>query len=384
MSELTITLPGTAHEQEPSHDVASEAALLILCLRGVPLDIPAGIDWQALQALAEQNGVLLPVYSRLMDLGANVPESLQQAVLAARASAEAMAAELERLLRAFQQRGIEVLPLKGPALALALYGDAAMRPANDLDLLVRSGHFPRAEALLLDLGFAGLGAAGDHDRRFLRGKLLVELHFALASPRFFPFEINGIWSRSSLTNFRGLPVRAMSPNDLVFYLCAHGLKHGFSRLIWILDLAHALRGWASGDYRALVNQAQSQGLLAWLLIGCEVVRIVLPEQMPEGVDAAVAESPAALRRARRAALMLFPKEPDAEGVDYRALYLQAEASPVRRWRYRLQFLAPTRTDEIWAQRHRIHPRLMFLLRPIRLMGKHGLARVWRMLFGFRA
>ncbi len=305
----------------PLQPFAIEAALLILCLRGVAVDTPAGIDWLAYQRLAEENGVLLPVHQQLKEMSAEMPVSFRRVVSAQRAAAEEMAAELESLLKVFQEHGIEVLPLKGPALALALYDDAAMRQANDLDLLVRRGDFPDAEALLLGLGFAGLGAAGDHDRRFLRRNLLVELHFELASPRFFPFEIQGIWDRSHLSDFHGIPVLAMYANDQVLYLCAHGLKHGFSRLVWILDLARALRGWSDGEYRDLVRQAQSQGLLAWLLIGCEVVRTMFPEQLPEGLNSATARFPAELKRARRAAQRLFPEKPDQEALDFRALYL---------------------------------------------------------------
>jgi hypothetical protein len=378
MAELAIA-PESITAQ-PLHSFAIEAALLILCLRGVVSDIPAEIDWLAFRRLAEENGVLLPVHHQLMKMDARMPLSFQQAVSAQRAAAEGMAAELESLLKVFQEHGVDVLPLKGPAMAQALYGDASMRQANDLDLLVRGGDFPGAEALLLSLGFAGLGAAGDHDRRLLRGELLVELHFELASPRFFPFEIEGIWGRSLLYGFRGIPVRAMSASDLVLYLSAHGLKHGFSRLVWILDLAYALRGWSYGEYRDLVRQAQSQGLLTWLLIGCEVVRTMFPEQLPAGLDSATARFPKALKRARRAARRLFPEELDAEPFDFRALYLQAEASPVRRWNYRWHYFAPTTSDDNWARQHHIPPRLMFLLRPFRLLEKFGPARVWRILF----
>lgn len=378
MAELAIAPESTSASS--GYPSAIEAELLILCLRGVAVETPVGIDWLAFQKLAEENGVLLPVHRQLMKTGAEVPGSFLRAVSAQRATAERMAVDLELLLKAFQERGIEVIPLKGPALALALYGDAAMRQANDLDLLVRRRDFPNAEALLLGLGFATLGAAGDHDRRFVRGELLVELHFELASPRFFPFEAKGIWSRSHLSDFRGIPVRAMSANDLALYLCAHGLKHGFSRLVWILDLARALRGWSHGEYRDLVRQAQGEGLLTWLLIGCEVVRAMFPEQLPEGLDFATARFSAALKRARRAAQQLFPEEPDAEPFDYRALYLQAEPNPLRRWRYRWLYFAPTPSDDNWAREHHIHPRLMFLLRPFRLLEKFGPARVWRILF----
>ena len=245
---------------------------------------------------------------------------------------------------------------------------------------MRRDDFPRCEALLLDRGFAALGPLSEHDRRFVRNELLVELHFELASPRDFPFDMDGIWSRSRPCNFRGQPIRAMSGIDLVLYLCAHGLKHGFSRLIWILDVARALRGWSDGEYQELVRQAQRQGSLAWLLIGCEVVRTVFPEQLPERLDIATMRFPRALKRARRAARVLFPEETMQRDFDYRALYLRAEANPLRRWLYRLRYLSPTESDEVWARKHRIPLRLMFLLRPFRLMDKFGSARVWRILF----
>jgi len=378
MAELAIAPESTS--ASPANQFAIETALLILCLRGVAVETPAGIDWLAFQKLAEENGVLLPVHRQLTKTSAEMSGSFQRAVSAQRAAAERMAADLESLLKALHERGIELLPLKGPALALTLYGDAAMRQANDLDILVRREDFPGAETLLLGLGFTALGAIGDHDRRFLRGGLLVELHFELASPRFFPFEFGGIWNRSRMSDFRGIPVRALSANDQVLYLCAHGLKHGFSRLIWILDVARALRGWSTSEYQELVLLAQRQGLLAWLLIGCEVVRIMFPEQLPGGLDIAIARFPRALKRARRAAQRLFPEEPVAEPFDYRALYLQAEANPLRRWQYRLRYLAPTQSDEFWARKHRIPSPLMFLLRPIRLMEKFGPWRVWRILF----
>lgn len=380
MTVLAETTPKYRPDGPHWLDVADEAALLILCLRGAAVEVPEAIDWRSLRSLAEENGVLLPLDNRLTELGTCLPDSFHLAALAARAAADSMAAQLEFLLGAFHERGIETLPLKGPAMALALYGDAAMRPANDLDLLVRRAHFACAEAVLLSLGFRALGPAGDHDRRFLCGDLLVELHFELACPRFFPFDAAAVWSRSSEGAFRAQPFRALHKNDLALYLCAHGLKHGFSRLIWILDLARSLAGWSAGEYRELLRQARREGSLAWLLIGCEVVRTVFPEQLAEELDEAIAAFPKARERARRAARRLFPEATDAEAADFRALYLEAEAGPLARWRYRLRYFARTRADDAWARRHRIHPRLMPLLRPLRLVEKYGLARVWRILF----
>ena len=369
--------------QSDSHP-AEEAALLITCLRELPCNIPEDTNWEILLGLAEQNGVLLRVYRTLLALDANMPGFFRDAALECRAAAESLGAELEELLRGFGGDDIDVLPLKGPALALALYGDVALRQSNDIDLLVRRDDFPRAEALLLRWGFTALGAPSEHDRRFLRGGLLVELHFELASPRFFPFDIDGIWSRSRRVDFCGKPARAMSNIDLVLYLCAHGLKHGFSRLIWILDLARVLQGLEPREYQELMRQAQRRGLRPWLLIGCEVVRAMFPQQFPIELDAAIAASPEALKRARLAVARLFSTDQQVVVNDYRSFYLQAEPNPLRRLRYRLRYLAPTYTDYLWARRRRISPRLMVILRPFRLLEKYGLSRAWHILFPSKA
>jgi len=245
---------------------------------------------------------------------------------------------------------------------------------------VRRDDFPRCEALLLDRGFAALGPLSEHDRRFVRNELLVELHFELASPRDFPFDIDGIWSRSRPCNFRGQPVRAMSDIDLVLYLCAHGLKHGFSRLIWIMDVAAALRGWRRSACEELMRQARRQGLQPCRLIGCEVVRAMFPQQLPEAMAALIAASPNAAGRARRAAERLFAENREVVVNDCRGLYLQAEPNVLRRWRYRLRYFTPTYSDGQWARRHRIGSGLMIVIRPFRLLRKYGLRRALRIAF----
>ena len=363
-----------------AHEPADEAALLITCLRGLPYLVPEDLNWQILLDLARENGVLLLVQQSLLAKGADMPGFFLEAAWKCRAIAERLADALEGLLHDLQELRVDVLPLKGPALALALYGDVALRSSNDLDLLVRRDDFPRCEALLLERGFLPLGPLSEHDRRFVRDGLLVELHFELASPRDFPFEVDEIWSRSLRDNFRGLPVRAMSNADLVLFLCSHGLKHGFSRLIWILDVARALRGWRRGDYEEMVQQARRQGLEPCLLIGCEVVRAMFPQHLPEAMDAAAAGSPEAVGRARRAAAKLFSQNLEVVTNDHRGFYLQAEPNAFKRWRYRFRFLMPTYSDDLWARRHRINSGLMIVVRPFRLLQKYGLRRAWRIVF----
>lgn len=366
--------------QQRAFEFGDEAALLITSVRGMPFVVPRDIGWPRLRDLAANNGVLAIVLESLLEMGADVPGTFASAARECRWSAERFAATLEDLLQRFGEQAIDALPLKGPALALALYGDETLRSCNDLDLLIRRDDYPRAEALLLDQGFVGR-ETDDYHRRFVRRGMPVELHVEIASLRYFPFDSDGIWKRSHVETFRGKPMRAMCNEDLALYLCFHGLKHGFSRLIWILDAARALRAPGGLNYRELARSARREGLEPWLLIGCEVVRAMLPGQLPEALEAVIAEAPETAKRARQIAQSLF-----AEGLEVvndhkiRSFYLQTERSGRWRWRCRMGYFLPTVEDCRWAERHRINRRLLPVLRPFRLLRKYGPLWAWRVIF----
>jgi Uncharacterised nucleotidyltransferase len=377
MNSAVVNDPG--HRHPPA-----EVALLITSLRGLPFDVPRDTDWNVLLQLATANGVLSLLHQSLSEKAVAMPESFTAAARESRDTAETFAAGLKDLLQHFAEHAIEVIPLKGPVLAASLYGDVAMRACNDLDLLVRPADYQRAEALLFDLGFAALTGRDDYHRRFLRDALLIELHFGVSSPRYFPFDPRGVWIRASGDKFRGMPMRIMSDGDLVLYLCLHGVKHGFSRLIWILDLAHALQGMQRGGLEDLIRRAQREGLEPWLLMGCEVVREMFPDRLPKEMDALIAASPEVAAKARDSALQLF-----AEGLEtvndhkLRSFYLHIERSARKRWRCRLTYFWPSVEDYKWAERNRIHRRFAPILRPLRLLQKYGPSRVWQIVFPSR-
>ena len=362
---------------------AEAAALLITSLRGAPFAVPEHLDWETLLDLAQNHGVLLLVLQSLLENGVKVPNVFASAARQCRTSSERLAAELEVLLDGLAQQRIDVLPFKGPAMSLALYNDAALRSSNDLDLLVRDEDFPRAEAFLLGEGFFALGLRSKKDRIFCRCDLPVDLHFKLASPRFLTVDVRRIWSRSRPGDFRGKPVSMMSKEDLVLYLCFHGLKHGFSRLIWIMDVARALRGWPELDYESLLLYARRQGLQPWMFVGCEVVRAMFPKQLPEAMDAVIASCPKAAQRARGAVARLLSEDLEVSVNDWRQVYLRVETSARQRLRFRQTYFAPTDADSQWAHRHRIKPELMVVLRPFRLLEKYGFRKFWRALFPSR-
>jgi hypothetical protein len=153
-----------------------------------------------------------------------------------------------------------------------------LRSCDDLDLLVHREDFSKAERLLVDLGFAPYAEADDYHRGFCHENVMVELHFGMASPRAFPIDLDGIWSRSQQGKFRAAPMQTMAHGDFLLFLCLHGLKHGFSRLIWITDISRALGITSHDIFKSLVSDTRQQDMELALLIGCEMVREVLPQQ----------------------------------------------------------------------------------------------------------
>lgn len=181
---------------------------------------------------------------------ASLAESLRRLDLAA------------RVLRRLEAAGVPALPLKGAAVAEALYDSPAHRPMSDVDLLVL-GDWPRAVAALRADGFVrvdeadhamGLVAPGTSD--------VVELHHAITScPGLFALDREGLWRRRRPGV--GLVPWLPDPVDGLLALAQHAaFQHGLElRLGQHLDLRRAVEH-ETVPPATLVERARAAGSLA--------------------------------------------------------------------------------------------------------------------------
>src|SRR5271156_1770944 len=148
----------------PTPDTESELLLQCCAVSGAFADsraiwesIERGIDWNRFLALANRNSVMPMVGARLGAEGAaNLPRHVARAL---RLSYEVNALRSHHLARcaveivdSFGAAGVPLIAIKGPALAIAAYGDVAMRVFGDLDFMVRLDDLPRAVAALERVG----------------------------------------------------------------------------------------------------------------------------------------------------------------------------------------------------------------------------------------
>ena len=120
-----------------------------------PLDLGSIEDWQRVLQLASDENAVIALRGRLR--GAAVPAAVERylAILALDREyrMQRLARRLEQVLIALNDAGIEVLLLKGGALACTVYGSFSERPMRDIDILVRPDRSDEARELMLNLGW---------------------------------------------------------------------------------------------------------------------------------------------------------------------------------------------------------------------------------------
>ncbi len=269
-----------------------------------PDPAPTPEQWRQLLALAERHRVGALLWNGLSQrtsaapLPPEVAEALRKQALGAAARSARWLAEELQVGEELDRLGIEWMVLKGAPMAERLYGSAALRPSDDLDLLIHEEDVERAVAALEARGYvpreqatASRRRAWHHqvilDRAAAGGSLCLELHWTLTD-RFglvWPDEA-AVWRRSSS--------HRMDAVDEALFLAVHLDKHGLlnrvllpgddpawarrfllhprseNRLLWFADLWRALDGVAkAGALEELADRARQWNATA-ALASCRV------------------------------------------------------------------------------------------------------------------
>ena len=205
-----------------------------------------------------------------------------------------LADELLRVLAAFGDVGVDVLPVKGIVLAETLYGNLALRPATDLDVLVHPQDLPVARTALYALGLAhrpepSFGALHHryHDPQYYRqtagGEVCLELHWALWEERFFHLETDVLWERAVVTRVHGVQQRILSPEDTLLHLSIHRSRSPL-RLRFVCDVAELLRRHsATLDWDYVLRQAHTAGARTALFVALALAQQLLDAPLPPHV-----------------------------------------------------------------------------------------------------
>ncbi len=183
--------------------------------------------------------------------------------------------DLCSVLHEFRRASIEVLILKGSALAYQIYSSPEQRPRADTDLLIRRTDVESARVLLESSGYAGRVLSGDplanRQQAFSRSdpfgfEHVYDLHWDIANTPVVRDVLGFEELRERSVTVPSLDEGARAPSfpDALLLACIHRAAHHHDseRLVWLYDI-HLLHGLLSEEERLeFRRQATVRGVSA--------------------------------------------------------------------------------------------------------------------------
>ena len=210
-----------------------------------------------------------------------------------------MSAELLQLMQMFEENSIDAMAFKGPVLGEMAYGSINLRQYGDLDILIKKESIEETISLLEERGYISeieldknsletfyncVNVIGLH-----RGSIRVEIHWELLSTNYaIDWEEERLWGEIETITINHKPIKMLSFENHILYLCAHGSKHLFERLEWICDIDRAIRAQDNVNWEHLVLEAKSLGIERMLLFGLHLSQqffnLSLPKEIIQKID----------------------------------------------------------------------------------------------------
>jgi Uncharacterised nucleotidyltransferase len=348
----------------------------------------APLDWPRFVRVAKRHQVIGLVHEGLTRVRPDVPSELAGDVGAQAATLVrenlAIARESLRLQRLFDDANLQVLFVKGAALAMLAFGNLGLRSGQDIDLLVNDETLPAATALILRAGYSRFDPSPDISDTQLRlltplrkdlgfvhqaTGLRIELHWRLfLNPH--AMDATSITASSRLVPLAGAAgLRTLGEEDLFAYLCMHGALHWWNRLKWLADINALLASVPEASVERLFRAAESRGAgraAAQALLLC---RRLLGTALPAPLLAAIGKSLTVRWLEATAVNAMTAGQSEREPHEVRFGTTRGSLSTFllsRGWRYRLAELNNHLTNQTDVLTVPLPERLWFLYPVLRL------------------
>ena len=211
--------------------------------------------------------------------------------------------ELNKILGSFKNEGIDVVVLKGAALAEVVYNDISLRGFNDIDILVLKNDLNMAKNVAIAAGYtlenihspeAFMEEFG-YNLHYIKD-ITLEIHWDIArrigNEQYTNIDINEVWDNAIPMKISNNDCKMMSPEDMLLHLSIHLAGHRYGRLIWLCDIAEIIR-YYDINWEKLILNAKKYRTKAYVyytlyftseLFGSEVPSRVLKELRPNNLE----------------------------------------------------------------------------------------------------
>ena len=291
-------------------DQQTEDELLLYCLgmgtdktRAARLEQLSTADWDDVIQQSARHGVTPLLYQRFTttSTGTLIPtrvmQRLREIYLYSAKENIRLYHELSKVLKTLQNDDIPVIALKGAHLAEVVYGNIALRPMGDVDLLVRKTDLSRVEEKLMEIGYGCSPERPSIEEQCEKAQhlfgftkpdvFLIEIHWTIEHPTsLFKIDLDGLWSRAWPAIIAGVEVLVLSPEDLLLHLCLHASFHHKFRigLKSFCDISETVRHYRDEmDWEQVQLRARQWGASKCAYLTLHLARELLEAAVPDEV-----------------------------------------------------------------------------------------------------
>ncbi len=283
------------------------------------IEIPAALDWARIAQVGVPNRMahLLRRALTARALWDALPAAPRAEIAASadrlRDNAAMMSASLAEYLPRAAERGLQTAVLKGLSISANVYGDPAMRPGGDIDVLVRQRDVTVCMDILETIGIGAFWPNLMHDDYYARHhlhqqrstpdlKIWYEIHWALDHPyTLLTIDYDALLDRATPGVLLGQPVAELAPPDLLLTLAVHLVKHAIhlpatvhrpdlarailadGMLMYYLDIAEVIGRRDDLDWDQVIELARQTGAADIFGAVLRAGVTLLGARVPEGV-----------------------------------------------------------------------------------------------------
>lgn len=279
-----------------------EIQLLICCARVQPVEpfhshinilIANRIEWENLFALAAQHGLVAFLHKHLKEIEReSVPATfltqLNQHHKVLRIHQLFLTTCTLKISQLLNDANVLHFHYKGIVLDHLLYGGQMLRPAGDMDILVKQEDVMMIRDLLMAEGYRSMNI--EHERQetialkqykdyvFVHPHHghIIEVHWLLMPKEFGNnFDFAYFEKNQQTIYVNQQPLATFGREDLFLPLACHGTRHQFDSLKWLVDLNQFISYYPETDWSATELRAKRENIETMYLLSVDLCRQLL-------------------------------------------------------------------------------------------------------------
>jgi len=374
-------------------DISNELSFMLFILRDVQVldektirEYTSNMKWNSFLQLTLHHRVYPIVYLKLNQINsslipADVMVRLRYHYNSNIIKMMQLTKEMNKICSKLSDSGIDTLLLKGPILAIQLYGDLTHRTSKDLDILIDVEDVERSEEVMTQLGYEleekhslNPNWKNKHHHLSYRHKehsVQIEIHWRLNPYSKGSHSFAQLWKRKNTVQLLNQSFHCLGNEDLLYYLADHGARHAWFRLRWLMDIDRLLPKIDSENMQVYFRQFGGQAFTGQAFI---LASNLLDSKIPHLLNDLV-ESKKNLRLAKTS--LFFIKRivklnpvPEKSVVWQYFRYSLSLLTVRQRARYLLNHLEPNRQDMSLLPLYKPLHFLYFPLRPFLWFWRH--------------